>query len=126
MKNYVKNELIAGVRLLPFTQFLQIPKYEEHEKCVKKVTLGFINEYKKKNQIWRSKITEPVQTAINNWIEYTFQAVNLYKASHLFYKDISEQIQLERKRGKIEFNGYANYDHPLPLFRNRSIFWMEI
>ena len=143
-----QNELIAGVKLLSnlrSTGFSQISKYKEHEECVKKVTLGFIDEYKKKNQIWKNKITEPVQTAINNWIEYTFQAVNLYKASYLLYKDISEQIRLQRTRGKIEFNrrghiigrtngndikinkivGYANsnnYNHPLPLFRTDPFF----
>ncbi len=108
-------------------------------KCGDELVIAFLEQHQKANSAWRSSITDPFYDSINKWSEFTFQATNLYKSAYLLYKDIAEQIKVQRNSGqKVVFKrtkntqtnayetlGYFNthlYNHPLPLFRSEPYF----
>jgi hypothetical protein len=113
--------------------------WQDTNKCGTDLVNAFIENHQKVNGAWRDSLANPVLTAIQKWQEYTFKATNLQRSAYLFYKDVAEQIKVQRNSGKkVQFNrvyndmtwaketlGYANthlYNHPLPLFRSEPYF----
>lgn len=108
-------------------------------KCGDELVLAFLKQHQDANKAWRSSISDPFYESITSWLEFTFRATNMHKSAYMFYKDIAEQIKVQRNSGqKIAFIktknnrthayeslGYRNtnlYNHPLPLFRSEPYF----
>lgn len=131
-RNLLQGGLLDHLRPLAFWK-------SKEDRCGDELVNAFIQQHSDNNKLWRKSLTDPTLTAIEKWTEFTFKAMNLQKASYIFYKDIAEQIKAQRNSGQdlvfrrannpktaaSENLGYINthlYNHPLPLFRSEPYF----
>ncbi len=115
--------------------------WDREEECSSKLITAFISHHNNVNKKWRTKLLQPVSESINQWTQYTFDAVNLYRSTYMFYKDVIDQVRVEKQMaGPLDFNRYKTeesrsglfklqahkqidrYNHPLPLFRSEIFF----
>ncbi len=108
---------------------------DKGEKCSQDLLTSFLNFHANSNKAWREKIKKPVNDSIMAWSYYTFQAINMYKATKMFYKDIVDQVRIKRASGdkmifprsrdgqRVKAHFEANhYNETLPLFRSDIFF----
>ncbi len=118
--------------------------WDKEEQCSGELIQAFISHHSNVNKKWREKLLEPISKTLDQWTLYTFEAVNLYRSTYMFYKDIVDQVRVEKEMSEpIDFNKYKTsqnddsgfgimkpqahlqtdrYNHPLPLFRSELFF----
>ncbi|MCB9024923.1 MAG: hypothetical protein H6625_01280 [Bdellovibrionaceae bacterium] len=135
--NYDK--LKKAINALNFTNWDIHPDQcdENQDNCGAQKYVNDFAEYQSSLDKWRTYNFRDVSEAMSNWTEYYAKAMNYYKASKYFYKDLITQFA-ERKRmatafqpkassreGYLSQNYYQYSDEILPLFRSSPFFGLK-